>query len=49
MQTMRPETIIGDQDRGGQNVPNARWGGELAPKVVLGKPGLLTPQLEDFL
>ena len=35
------ETQIGG---GGQNVPNAR-GGELAPKVVLGKLGLLTCKL----
>ena len=39
--------FIGDRDRGGQNVPNAR-GGELAPKVVLGKFGLLTPKLTVF-
>ena len=38
------ETGVG----GGQNVPNARGGGELAPKVVLGKLGLLTPKLTIF-
>ena len=37
-----------DPDRGGQNVPNARGGGELAPKVVLAKLGLLTPKLRIF-
>ena len=40
--------MSGDRDRGGQNVPNARGGGELAPKVVLGKLGLLTPKLRIF-
>ena len=36
-----------DRERGGQNVPNVR-GGELAPKVVLAKLGLLTPKLRIF-
>ena len=40
---------IGDWDRGGgQNVPNARGGGELAPKVVPWRLGLLTPKLTIF-
>ena len=43
-----PKIGIGDRDRGGQNVPNARGGGELAPKVVLGKLGLLTPKSRIF-
>ena len=34
---------------GGQNVPNARWGGgELAPKVAPRRLGLLTPKLKIF-
>ena len=35
--------FFGDWDTGGQNVMNAR-GGELYPKVVTGKLGLLTPK-----
>ena len=33
---------------GGQNVPNARGGGELAPKVAPRRLGLLTPKLAIF-
>ena len=33
---------------GGQNVPNARGGGELAPKVVTRRLGLWTPKLAIF-
>ena len=44
-----PKQQLGDRDRGGQNVPNARGGGELAPKAVPGNLGLLTSQIEDFL
>ena len=36
-------SIFGDRDRGGQNVPNARGGGELAPKVAPRRLGFLTP------
>ena len=39
---------IGDRDRGGQNVPNARGGGGLAPKVAPRKLGLLTSKLAIF-
>ena len=39
---------FGDRDRGGQNVPNARGGGELAPKVAPRRLGLLTPKLAIF-
>ena len=45
---LRSERFFGNRDRGGQNAPNARGGGELAPKVVLGKLGLLTPKLRIF-
>ena len=41
---------IGDRGRGGSK-RTKRWRGGwgLAPKVVLGKLGLLTPEIEDFL
>ena len=47
---------IGNLDRGGQNVPNARGGGglsrgggKLAPKVAPRRLGLLTPKLAIFI
>ena len=40
--------LFGDRYRGGQNVPNVREGGELAPKVIVAKLGLLTPKFRIF-
>ena len=46
---MSATTWVGNRDRGGsKNVPNARGGGELAPKVAPRRLGLLTPKMAIF-
>ena len=40
---------LGDRDRGGQNVPNARGGGGTRPESCPWKAWTFDPQIEDFL
>ena len=41
--------LFGDRDRGGQNVPNARGGGETRPESCPSKTWTFDPQVGDFL
>ena len=47
------DPVVGDPSETGiggvKTYRTLEGGGELAPKVVLAKLGLLTPQIEDFL
>ena len=44
----KPASNVGDRDRGGQNVPNARGGGT-RPESCPWKAWTFDPQIEDFL